>query len=90
MPNLEVKCSSDVEALFLENDGELLRKLHALLKNHESLDPVTEEPKKTVLRGRVATTLAAWKLCFVGDEEGPRNTEWKKVGTTQWSRRRAK
>ncbi len=71
MPNLEVRCSSDIEALFLENDGALLRKLHTLLKNHESLDPVTEEPKKTVLRGRVATTLATWKLCFVGDEEGP-------------------
>jgi hypothetical protein len=73
MPNLEVRCSSDIEALFLENDGALLRKLHTLLKNHESLDPVTEEPKKTVLRGRVATTLATWKLCFVAMKKVPAN-----------------
>ena len=60
MPNLEVKCSKEMESFFLENDGELLRKLHALLKDHKSLDPVTEEPKNTVLRNRVATTLAPW------------------------------
>jgi 2-pyrone-4,6-dicarboxylate lactonase len=71
MPNLEVKCSKELESLFLENDGELLRKLHALLKNHQSLDPVTEEPKNTVLRNRVATTLTPWTFCIVGDEPGP-------------------
>ncbi|HSP70346.1 MAG TPA: amidohydrolase family protein [Bryobacteraceae bacterium] len=71
MPNLEVKCSKEMESFFLENDGELLRKLHALLKDHKSLDPVTEEPKNTVLRGRVATTLTPWTFCIVGDEEGP-------------------
>ncbi|HEY1758669.1 MAG TPA: amidohydrolase family protein [Bryobacteraceae bacterium] len=71
MPNLEVKCSKELESIFLENDGELLRKLHALLKGHQSLDPVTEEPKNTVLRNRVATTLAPWAFCIVGDEEGP-------------------
>src|SRR5580704_2928950 len=71
MPNLEVKCSKDLESLFLENDGELLRKLHSLLKDHQSLDPVTEEPKNTVLRNRVATTLAPWAFCIVGDEAGP-------------------
>lgn len=71
MPNLEVKCSRDMESYFLENNGELLRKLHALLKDHKSLDPVTEEPKNTVLRNRVATTLTPWTFCIVGDEEGP-------------------
>jgi 2-pyrone-4,6-dicarboxylate lactonase len=71
MPNLEVKCSKDMEGFFLENDGELLRKMHALLKDHQSLDPVTEEPKNTVLRNRVATTLAPWAFCIVGDEPGP-------------------
>jgi 2-pyrone-4,6-dicarboxylate lactonase len=71
MPNLEVKCSKELEPLFLENDGELLRKLHALLKDHQSLDPSTEEPKNTVLRNRVATTLTPWTFCIVGDEEGP-------------------
>ena len=71
MPNLEVKCSKEMESFFLENDGELLRKLHALLKDHKSLDPVTEEPKNTVLRNRVATTLTPWTFCIVGDEEGP-------------------
>jgi 2-pyrone-4,6-dicarboxylate lactonase len=71
MPNLEVKCSKDMESFFLENDGEVLRKMHALLKDHQSLDPVTEEPKKTVLRNRVATTLAPWAFCIVGDEPGP-------------------
>jgi 2-pyrone-4,6-dicarboxylate lactonase len=70
VPNLEVKCSKEMEAYFLENDGELLRKMHALLKDHQSLDPVTEEPKNTVLRGRVATTLAPWTFCIVGDEPG--------------------
>ena len=49
MPNLEVRCSKNMESFFLENDGELLRKLHALLQSHQSLDPVTEEPKNTVL-----------------------------------------
>jgi 2-pyrone-4,6-dicarboxylate lactonase len=71
MPNLEVKCSREMERFFLENDGELLRKMHALLKGHQSLDPVTEEPKNTVLRNRVATTLTPWTFCIVGDEEGP-------------------
>lgn len=71
MPNLEVRCSKDMESFFLENDGELLRKMHALLKDHQSLDPVTEEPKKTVLRNRVATTLAPCAFCIVGDEPGP-------------------
>jgi 2-pyrone-4,6-dicarboxylate lactonase len=71
MPNLEVKCSQDMERFFLENNGELLRKMHALLKDHQSLDPVTEEPRKTVLRNRVATTLAPWAFCIMGDEEGP-------------------
>src|SRR5215472_5457569 len=71
MPNLEVKCSKDMESFFLENEGELLRKMHALLKDHQSLDPVTEEPKNTVLRNRVATTLAPWAFCIVGDEPGP-------------------
>jgi TonB family protein len=60
-----------MEAFFLENDGELLRKMHALLKDHQSLDPVTEEPKNTVLRNRVATTLTPWTFCIVGDEAGP-------------------
>jgi len=45
--------------------------MHALLKDHQSLDPVTEEPKNTVLRNRVATTLAPWMFCIVGDEPGP-------------------
>ena len=71
MPNLEVKCSKDMERFFLENDGELLRKMHDLLKNHQSLDPATEQPKNTVLRNRVATTLAPWAFCIVGDEPGP-------------------
>src|SRR5215831_6203137 len=71
MPNLEVKCSKDMDKFFLENDGELLRKLHDVLKNHKSLDPVTEEPKNTVLRNRVATTLAPWAFCIVGDEPRP-------------------
>ena len=71
MPNLEVKCSKELEHLFLENDGELLRKLHALLQGHQSLDPVTEEPKNTMLRNRVATTLTPWTFCIVGDEPGP-------------------
>jgi 2-pyrone-4,6-dicarboxylate lactonase len=71
MPNLEVKCSKDMEQYFLENDAELLRKLHTLLKDHKSLDPATEEPKNTVLRNRVATTLAPWAFCIVGDEPGP-------------------
>src|SRR5579863_6231746 len=71
MPNLEVKCSKEMESLFLENNGELLRKMHALLQDHQSLDPVTEQPKNTVLRHRVATTLAPWTFCIVGDEAGP-------------------
>ena len=71
MPNLEVKCSKDMEHFFLENNGELLRKMHALLQGHQSLDPVTEEPKNTMLRNRVATTLTPWTFCIVGDEEGP-------------------
>jgi 2-pyrone-4,6-dicarboxylate lactonase len=71
MPNLEVKCSKELESHFLENDGELLRKLHSLLKDHQSLDPATEEPKNTVLRNRVATTLTPWTFCIVGDEAGP-------------------
>jgi len=71
MPNLEVKCSREMESFFLENNGELLRKMHALLKDHKSLDPVSEEPKNTVLRNRVATTLTPWTFCIVGDEEGP-------------------
>jgi 2-pyrone-4,6-dicarboxylate lactonase len=71
MPNLEVKCSRELEHLFLENDGELLRKMHALLQGHQSLDPVTEEPKNTMLRNRVATTLTPWTFCIVGDEPGP-------------------
>jgi 2-pyrone-4,6-dicarboxylate lactonase len=45
--------------------------LHALLQNHQSLDPVTEEPKNTMLRNRVATTLTPWTFCIVGDEEVP-------------------
>jgi len=57
--------------MFLENDGELLRKMHALLQRHQSLDPVTEEPKNTMLRNRVATTLTPWTFCIVGDEPGP-------------------
>ena len=60
-----------MEHFFLENGGELLRKMHALLKDHQSLDPATEEPKNTVLRNRVATTLTPWTFCIVGDEEGP-------------------
>jgi len=60
-----------MEAFFLENDGELLRKMHALLKDHQSLDPATEEPKNTMLRNRVATTLTPWTFCIVGDEPGP-------------------
>jgi 2-pyrone-4,6-dicarboxylate lactonase len=71
VPNLEVKCSKELERFFLENDGELLRKLHALLQGHQSLDPVTEEPKNTMLRNRVATTLTPWTFCIVGDEPGP-------------------
>ncbi len=71
MPNLEVRCSKNMESFFLENDGELLRKLHALLQGHQSLDPVTEEPKNTVLRNRVATSLVTWGFCIVGDEPGP-------------------
>jgi 2-pyrone-4,6-dicarboxylate lactonase len=71
VPNLEVKCSKDLERFFLENDGELLRKLHALLQGHQSLDPVSEEPKNTMLRNRVATTLTPWTFCIVGDEPGP-------------------
>ena len=71
MPNLEVKCSREMETYFLENDGELLRKMHAVLKDHQSLDPLTEEPKSTLLRGRIATTLAPWTFCIVGDEPGP-------------------
>jgi 2-pyrone-4,6-dicarboxylate lactonase len=71
VPNLEVKCSKELEHFFLENDGELLRKLHALLQGHQSLDPITEEPKNTMLRNRVATTLTPWTFCIVGDETGP-------------------
>jgi len=71
MPNLEVKCSKELEHLFLENQGELLRKMHALLQGHQSLDPVTEQPKNTMLRNRVATTLTPWTFCIVGDEPGP-------------------
>lgn len=71
MPNLEVRCSKEMERFFLENDGELLKKLHRLLQGHQSLDPVTEEPKNTVLRNRVATTLTPWAFCIVGDEPGP-------------------
>jgi len=71
VPNLEVKCSKELEHFFLENNGELLRKIHALLQGHQSLDPVTEEPKNTMLRNRVATTLTPWTFCIVGDEEGP-------------------
>ena len=65
-----------MESFFLENNGELLRKMHALLKDHQSLDPVTEEPKSTVLRNRVATTLTPWTFCIVGDEEGPSKRVW--------------
>src|ERR1700689_2947385 len=71
MPNLEVKCSREMERFFLENDGELLRKMHALLKDHQSLDPAKEEAKNPVLRNRVATTLTPWTFCIVGDEPGP-------------------
>lgn len=71
MPNLEVKCSKEMEHFFLENNGELLRKMHALLQDHQTLDPVTEEPKNTVLRNRVATTLTPWTFCVVGDEVIP-------------------
>src|SRR5580692_5715417 len=71
MPNLEVKCSREMERFFLDNDGELLRKMHALLKDHQSLDPATELPKNTVLRNRVATTLTPWTFCLVEDEAGP-------------------
>src|SRR5215467_862109 len=71
MPNLEIRCSRDMENFFLENDAELLKSLHALLQSHQSLDPVTEEPKSTVLRNRVATTLVPWTFCIVGDEAGP-------------------
>src|SRR3954465_2531265 len=71
MPNLEVRCSKDMEKFFLENDAELLKAMHALLQNHQSLDPITEEPKNTVLRNRVATTLVPWSFCIVGDEAGP-------------------
>src|SRR5579871_2155100 len=60
-----------MESYFLENDAELLKKLHTLLKNHQSLDPATETPKNTVLRNRVATTLAPWAYCIVGDDPGP-------------------
>jgi 2-pyrone-4,6-dicarboxylate lactonase len=73
MPNLEVKCSKEMEHLFLENSAELLKKMHDLLKNHQSLDPVTEEPKNTMLRNRVATTLSPWAYCIVGDAERPTN-----------------
>ncbi len=73
MPNLEVKCSKEMEPLFLENSAELLKKMHELLKNHQSLDPVTEEPKNTMLRNRVATTLSPWTYCIVGDAERPTN-----------------
>ena len=66
-----MKCSQELERFFLENDGELLRKLHALLQGHQSLDPITEEPKNTMLRNRVATTLTPWTFCIVGDEPGP-------------------
>jgi 2-pyrone-4,6-dicarboxylate lactonase len=45
--------------------------MHALLQGHQSLDPVTEEPKNTMLRNRVATTLTPWTFCIVGDESGP-------------------
>ena len=45
--------------------------MHALLQGHQSLDPVTEEPKNTMLRNRVATTLTPWTFCIVGDEPGP-------------------
>lgn len=69
MPNLEVKCSKEMENFFLENNAELLRKMHALLKDHQSLDPVSEEPRNTVLRNRVATTLVPWTYCIVGDSE---------------------
>ncbi len=71
MPNLEVRCSKDMEKFFLENDAELLKALHAVLQNHQSLDPVTEQPKPTLLRNRVATTLAPWSFCIVGDEVAP-------------------
>jgi 2-pyrone-4,6-dicarboxylate lactonase len=71
MPNLEVKCSKELEHIFLENNAALLRKLHALLQNHQSLDPITEEPKNTMLRNRVATSLTPWTFCVVGDEPGP-------------------
>src|ERR1051325_6069701 len=71
MPNLEVKCSKELENLFLENNGELLKKLHSLLKDHKSLDPQCKTPKNTVLRNRVATTLTPWTFCIVGDEERP-------------------
>ena len=64
MPNLEVKCSQEMERFFLENDGELLRKMHALLKDHKSLDPLTEEPKNTVLLKGVSERLR----CFSWDE----------------------
>ncbi len=62
MPNLEVRCSKDMESFFLENNAELLKAMHAFLQNHQSLDPVTEEPKNTLLRNRIATTLVTWDL----------------------------
>lgn len=48
MPNLEVRCSKDMERFFLENDGQLLKSLHALLQNHQSLDPLTENLFQTL------------------------------------------
>ena len=71
MPNLEVRCSKDMERFFLENDGQLLRRMHALLQDHQSLNPVTEEPKNTLRRNRIATTLLPWTFCIVGDDAGP-------------------
>src|SRR3984957_15418685 len=71
MPNLEVRCSKEMERFFLDDDAYLLKKMHALLQSHQSLDPVTEQPKNTVLRNRVATTLVPWEFCIVGDEPAP-------------------
>jgi len=71
MPNLEVRCSKDMESFFLENNAELLKAMHAFLQNHQSLDPVTEEPKNTLQRNRIATTLVTWNFCVVGDEAAP-------------------
>ena len=71
MPNLEVRCSKEMERVFLDDNAYLLKKMHTLVQNHQSLDPVTEQPKNTVLRNRVATSLVPWEFCIVGDEPAP-------------------